>query len=362
MATVDILLPVKNGVEFLAESLDSVVNQTYKDWRLLILDHGSSDGTVELVAKYRERHPRIELYSFPDAVGLSGLLNRGMELCDCKYLMRQDADDNSFPNRIDVTLDAFKENPGCVAIGGQADRINTAGELTGRISMPVGRSRFAAASLFRSPMLHSSAIMDFGQVQKLGVRYGTDFINVLPENKRISVTSLAEDYFMFGQLGIMGKCTNVPELVMQYRWHSNNVSIRHFAEQMEISLAVSRYLAKSFCEIHKYPYIDPAPFCNHGGMLFNVENETDFAKEFDLMANMLKQVWGDSREIERELTYRKVTATRNKLLLLWRYYQFQSRHIPEIGEWNAVRAWLLRAFPGKGKWKRSKYAIREAMA
>lgn len=362
MATVDILLPVKNGVDFLAESLDTVLMQTFRDWRLLVLDHDSTDGTVELVEKYLERDDRIELHSFPEAQGLSGLLNRGLELCDCKYLMRQDADDNSTADRIEITLEAFKGQPECVAIGGQADCINTRGDFVGKIAMPVGRQRFAATCLFRNPMLHSAAILDFGQMQRLGVRYGADFINAVPEGKQLRVRSLAEDYFLFGQLGILGKCTNLSQGVMQNRWHDTKVSVKHFAEQMEMSLAISRNLMRSLCALHGQPYVDPAPFCNHGAMLFNVENEIDFSEEFEKMADVLRRIWGQSEEVERELSYRWVTATRNKLSLLSRYYRFQARHKPELGEWHAVRSWLLKSIPGKGKWKRSRFTLREAVA
>ena len=52
MAKIDILLPVKNGLDFLAESLDSICAQTFKDWRLLVLDHGSTDGSRELAQAY----------------------------------------------------------------------------------------------------------------------------------------------------------------------------------------------------------------------------------------------------------------------------------------------------------------------
>lgn len=362
MATVDILLPVKNGAEFLAESIDTVVMQTFRDWRLLVLDHGSTDGTVELVDRYRERDARIELHSFPEAQGLSGLLNRGLDLCDCRYMMRQDADDNSTADRIEITLEAFKAQPECVAIGGQADCINTRGEFVGRIAMPVGRLRFAAASLFRNPMLHSAAILDFPRMRKMGVRYGADFINALPEGRQLRVRSLAEDYFLFGQLGILGKCANLPQKVMENRWHDTKVSVRHFGEQMEMSLAISRNLMRSLCALHGVSYVDPAPFCNHGAMLFNIENQVDFSDEYRKMADALRQIWGASEEIERELAYRWVTATRNRLLLLWRYNRYQARHRPDLGEWNAVRSWVLKSVPGKAQWKRTRFALREAAA
>ena len=102
MATFDVLLPVKDGMAFLAEALDSIVAQTWRDWRLIVLDHGSTDGSAELAAGYAMRDPRIIVRAFPNARGLSGLLNCGLELCDCKYVLRQDADDVSLPERMAV--------------------------------------------------------------------------------------------------------------------------------------------------------------------------------------------------------------------------------------------------------------------
>ena len=60
MATFDVLLPVKNGIDYLAEAIDSICQQTFKDWRLLVLDHGSTDGSLELAQRYAEQDPRID--------------------------------------------------------------------------------------------------------------------------------------------------------------------------------------------------------------------------------------------------------------------------------------------------------------
>lgn len=347
MATIDVLLPVRNGIDFLAASLDSVCAQTFKDWRLLVLDHGSTDGSLELAEDYHRRDPRIQVHCFPDAAGLAGLLNRGLDISDCKYVMRHDADDVCFVDRMDIVLAAFRRQPDCIAISGQSTVIDGADAVTGSVKMPVGRHRVAAASFFRNPITHPASMMDFAAVQKLGVRYGVDFLNVMPADKRLEVNSLAEDYFMFGQLAILGKCTNVPEQLIQYRWHGNNVSATRFLEQVEVSLAISRYLTRSFCTMHGLPYFDPAPFCNHGGILFDVGGQTDFADEFEQMACTLRRGLGASEELERELLFRKAASTRQDARLLWRYFQFQSRNSPETGEWNAVRSWLIRHFPGK---------------
>lgn len=347
MAKIDILLPVKNGINFLAESLDSVRAQTFADWRLLVLDHGSTDGSREMAEDYHARDSRIEVHSFPQAQGLSGLLNQGLALADCDYVMRHDADDVCFPDRMAVTLAAFDALPDCVAIGGQAEVMDGAGRHLGNMEVPVGTARVAAASLFRNPVAHPTVMLRFSELARLGARYGRDFLQVLPEHQSIEVSNLAEDYFLFGQLAILGRCANVPQQLIRYRWHGNNVSATRFDEQMALSLSVSRFLTRSFCTMHGLPWFDPAPFCNHGGQLLDVNGKTNFDAEFDTMAAALRRGLGASEEVERELRYRKAISTRSEAALLWRYNRFRTANKAENDEWMAVRSWLLRHLPGR---------------
>ncbi|KQQ46344.1 glycosyl transferase [Duganella sp. Leaf126] len=347
MAKIDVLLPVKNGVEFLAESLDSVQAQTFRDWRLLVLDHGSTDGSLEMAAAYAARDPRIEVHPFPEAKGLSGLLNCGLDAANAEFVMRHDADDICLPDRMAVTLAAFEADPDCVAIGGQAEVMDGAGNKIGVMSVPVGRARVTAASLFRNPVAHPTAMLRLGALRALGARYGNDFLQALPQAQSMEVSHLAEDYFLFGQLAVLGKCNNVPQQLLRYRWHGNNVSAVKFMDQTALSLAISRFLARSFCARHQLPAFDPAPFVNHGGLLLEVEGQGNLDAAFDRMAAVLQRGMGGSPGLVRELDYRRVLASRNPLALVWRYYRFSRVHAAETGEWNAVRSWLVRALPGK---------------
>ncbi len=140
MATFDVLLPVKDGIAFLAESIESIIGQTFQDWRLIILDHGSTDGSLELSNQYAQRDARVIVRAFPEAVGLSGLLNCGLDICDCKYVLRQDADDVSMPDRMMVLAKTFEENPALVLLGSLGDIIDGRGEKIGSIDMPTGPS------------------------------------------------------------------------------------------------------------------------------------------------------------------------------------------------------------------------------
>ncbi|QJD92080.1 glycosyltransferase [Duganella dendranthematis] len=347
MAKIDILLPVKNGKDFLAESIDSILAQTFQDWRLLVLDHGSTDGSREMAEEYQQRDPRVEVHSFPEARGLSGLLNCGLDIADCEFVMRHDADDICYPDRMALALAAFAQYPDCIAIGGQADVIDASGKLLGEMLMPVGSARVTAASLFRNPIAHPTAMLRFDAVKQMGIRYGIDLLRVLPEDQRLEVPALAEDYFLFGQLAILGKCANIPHKLIRYRWHGNNVSATRFDDQMAVSLDISRSLARSFCIMHQLPWFDPAPFCNHGGILLDVDGRGNFDAEYARMADAVTRGLGDSDELRRELRYRKAIATRREASLLWRFHRFRADNTPEAGEWTAIRSWLLRRFPGR---------------
>jgi hypothetical protein len=349
MARIDVLLPVRNGVDFLGESLDSIIGQSVKDWRVLVLDHGSTDGSRELAEAYHARDPRIEVHSRPDAVGLAGLLNVGLDLADCEYVLRHDADDICLPERMAMTLDAFDTYRDCIAISGQADMIDGAGVHTGELRLPPGHARVGAVSLFRNPICHPAATLRFDGIQKLGVRYGVDFLKAVPAAQSMEVLTLAEDYFLFGQLAMLGKCANVPQELIRYRSHGGNVSMTKFHDQMAVSLEISRFLAHSLCAMHHLPRFDPAPFCNHGGVIFDVDGQRNFDAEFASMSTSLRQAFGPSSELDRELSYRRCLANRFLPTMLLRYAQFQSKATPETGEWNAVRSWMIRYFPGKAR-------------
>jgi glycosyltransferase involved in cell wall biosynthesis len=349
MALIDVLLPVKNGGLFLPIALDSIRNQTFGDWRLLVLDHGSTDGSRKVAESYAARDLRIEVHSFPDANGLSGLLNKGLDLSDCRYILRHDADDIAYPDRMEHTLDAFRAQRDCVVIGGQADIIDRAGVKTGRVIRPIARRRISAGCFFWNPIIHPTVMMDFAFLNKIGARYGADFLRAVEPARSIEVPSLAEDHFLFGQLALLGKCSNMPPTVIQYRQHDRNIGVTCFREQMAVSLKISRFLMRSFCIMHGLAYVDPAPFCNHGGALFDVDGRTDFSGEFEKLVSVMRRGFGESEELEREIDYRRSISTRGNIRMLLRHGLFSLKHASEYDERNAVREWIIGKLRGRDR-------------
>jgi glycosyltransferase involved in cell wall biosynthesis len=344
MATFDVLLPVKNCVDYLAESLDSILAQSFQDWRIIVLDHGSTDGSVEIANTYADKDTRIIVREHPEAQSLSELHNHGLDLCDCKYVLRQDADDVSLPERMEALAAAFDNDPELVAAGSLGIVTDKVGKKIGLIDMPLGQHGVIARTLFQIPIAHPTAALRLDAIQRLGARYGQDFINVVPVESRLHVPALAEDYFMFGQLALVAKCMNIDRSLIKYRWHSGNISATKHFDQMHMALNISRFLAESLSIMHGMAQFDPAPFCNHGDKLFDIDGKSDFLSEYKVMRNVLLKVLPDSYELKRELAFRRVIATRDRFSMSAQLCEYAANFGMHQMEWRTVRSWILKGF------------------
>lgn len=342
MATFDVLLPVKDGLPYLEASIASIQGQTWRDWRLLVLDHGSRDGSLELAQRYAEADARIQVHSLPHAVGLSGLLNHGIGLCDARYLLRQDADDLAEPARMSELHAAFNDDPELVLAGSLGSVIDGRGRRIGSIDMPVGSGAITAAAFFRIPVLHPSAAMRLDRFARLGACYGRDFLGLLPAAQQLTVPGLAEDYYLFGQLALVATCRNIKRPLIRFRWHDSNISKTRELAQLEVAVTVSRYLADCFSTLHGVGRFDPAPLSNHGMRLAEVSGQSDFSGHYQRMHDSLVAVLPNTLALRRELSFRHAISQRSAVLMTARYLRHVRRYGSRLHERNTVKAWLLR--------------------
>ena len=105
---VTILMPVYNGEKYLQEAIDSVLSQTYPNFEFLIINDGSTDGTVKMLQTYTDERIRV---IDQKNMGVSRALNRGIALANGRYIRRHDADDYSEPDMLENQLKFLKEHP-----------------------------------------------------------------------------------------------------------------------------------------------------------------------------------------------------------------------------------------------------------
>jgi len=103
---VTVLMPVYNAERFLSEAMDSILNQTLINFEFLIIDDGSHDSSLKIIRSYDD--PRIRLVQNEKNLGISATLNKGINLASADLIARMDADDISYPERLQKQYDYLK--------------------------------------------------------------------------------------------------------------------------------------------------------------------------------------------------------------------------------------------------------------
>jgi glycosyltransferase involved in cell wall biosynthesis len=130
---VSIFMPVFNGRTFLSETLNSIAGQTFRDFELVVVDDGSTDGTPAIVQEAARSDPRIRLIAHQKNLGLSAARNTGIAFTDPRspFLMNHDADDVSLPRKLEQLVKFLQEHPSVAAVGSFAEYIDERGTVVG---------------------------------------------------------------------------------------------------------------------------------------------------------------------------------------------------------------------------------------
>ncbi|AYR22731.1 glycosyltransferase family 2 protein [Herbaspirillum rubrisubalbicans] len=199
---VTVLLPVYNGANDVVQAVDSILKQSFTDFELLIINDGSKDNSAEVLDAIKD--PRIRLIH-QENMGLAATLNRGMQLARGTYIARQDQDDLSHPQRLQMQLEYMEAHPECILLGSAAE-IWVQDQPSDRVHQhPVDHATLSFDLLFNNPFVHSSVMMNRERVLQAG-GYSTDRERQPPE-----------DYELWSRLARIGRVANLAEILLVYR-------------------------------------------------------------------------------------------------------------------------------------------------
>ena len=208
-AKCDILLPVYNGEATVAQTIDSLLQQTVADIRIIAVDDGSAPPCAELLQRLAAGDSRIHLIR-QDNGGIVSALNRGLAAADAEIVARMDADDVADPNRIELQLDWLTANPGTVAISGSVRHIDTEGKVV-HIYHPDSPDLADFESL---PSKEPYLIHPFLAARR-------DAMQAIGGYRHVHH---AEDTDLYWRLRELGKLENIPSLLGDYRLHAESIS------------------------------------------------------------------------------------------------------------------------------------------
>ena len=162
---ITVLMSVYNAQNDLKESVESILKQSFKDFKFIIINDGSGDGSLAVLEGYARNDPHIRIISHENK-GLTKSLNVGIQEARGRYIARQDADDVSYPDRFEKQLALFNSNDSLVLVGGNCDDVYEDGS-TGiwGYSTPEELHKIV---FFKTPFAHSTVMMRTDVCRALG--------------------------------------------------------------------------------------------------------------------------------------------------------------------------------------------------
>jgi glycosyltransferase involved in cell wall biosynthesis len=123
---ISVIMTTLNSARFITEAVESILNQTYQNWEMIVVDGGSTDGTTSILRKYTDS--RIHIFEC-EGLGRSAQLNYAMDQISGEYVAIMDSDDISLPNRLELEYQYLKEHPDVTILGSWGRSMSEEGEI-----------------------------------------------------------------------------------------------------------------------------------------------------------------------------------------------------------------------------------------
>ena len=214
-------MPVYNGEKYLAASIESILNQSFRDYEFLIMDDGSTDSSLQILKFYAEKDPRIHLFHQKNH-GIVKSLNTLIDHTQTNLIARMDADDIARPERLEKQMKYLQSHPETVLLG---TRCKIFRDINKKVNL---NDSFTEDFLNRwfltinPPFTHSSVLMRKEALLKCH-KYRSDFFP-------------AEDYDLWTRIKRYGKVENLPDVLLDYRVIAGSISGKNFSNQIIFNL------------------------------------------------------------------------------------------------------------------------------
>lgn len=222
-----VLMPVFNAEQYIDDAVESVLAQTFQDFELLLLNDGSTDGTLKKLEAFAARDTRCKVFNGPNT-GIVATLNKGLQLAKGQLIFRMDSDDICLATRFQQQVDYMSQHPECLVLGAAIYLIDDAGRRIAQMGALVGHLAIDAANLVGTgaQMCHPTWVMRRDPIVQLG-GYREAFRH-------------AEDLDLLLRAAEIGELHNLQEVLLLYRQHFSSIGYSKRKEQvLATQLAIS---------------------------------------------------------------------------------------------------------------------------
>ena len=224
MVRATVLLPVRDGGRWLEETIQSLEDQIFKDFELLVIDDGSTDNSIDIIKQSNLQHIRI--IPGPQQ-GLAKALALGVNEAKTEIIFRQDQDDISLPSRFQLQYNFLEENLDHVAVGSNIVLINEYGKKTKVVKKPITNNAIRLSLTVECPLIHPAVAFRKSAVLAAG-NYWSPSSDPFPE-----------DFHLWSRLIKKGQIANIPSILVLYRIHNESLSQKYAITLFKVALTIT---------------------------------------------------------------------------------------------------------------------------
>ncbi len=227
MPAISVLMAVYNSERYLVQAVESILNQTWRDFELIIIDDGSTDRSLAILQSYVAQDQRIHLISRENR-GIPYTRNQLLSQASAELIATMDSDDVALPERLARQVAFLQQHPEVVCLGSAYELIDAKGRLLTQLPVPLDNEAIQRQILAgHAAIFQPCAMMRRSVVQQVG---GYD-----------ETMTQAEDLDLWLRLGEVGELANLPDVLVQYRLHANSVSEQDCALQRQKALEACQH-------------------------------------------------------------------------------------------------------------------------
>ena len=229
MPTVSVIIHTYNNEKFIAETVESVLNQTYKDYEIIVVDDGSEDGTRDALIPYMQKIR----YHYKENGGIASAKNAGISLSETEFVAFLDHDDLWVPDKLQLQMEHFNENPQIGLVYAKYTSFRDGKEL--RTKPEKGYSGWIFKELLAKSFIQTSTVVVKRECLDAVGPYDETF-------------SLGDEYDMFLRIAQKFQCGFVDKGLTRYRVHDTNASNNDFLFDNE-NLGVYKKIYNNFTDL-----------------------------------------------------------------------------------------------------------------
>ncbi len=210
-------MPVFNCQPYLDQAIDSILDQSFTDFELIIVNDGSTDGTLSIAKRFFHQDARITIVDTPNR-GIAAATNAGLAIAKGELIARMDGDDISVPDRFQKQADYLAQNGDVIAVGAQVMLMDPHGRRLVMLPIPTDHDEIDAAHMKGDAAMFQGCVTFRAAALEKVMGYREEHI--------------AEDIDLWLQLAEVGQLTNLEDTLLLYRQHATSTGYTKRREQM----------------------------------------------------------------------------------------------------------------------------------